>query len=380
MRSLRSTTFGAMLVIGPIAAAYTPTELDQLIGQVKSVATAGATPQLQHSLEALAAAPTDQLDDLLRGMAGASPLAENYLRSAADAVAERALVSRSAFPAEDLRAVLKDETLPPHARRVAYEWLVTFQPKLADELLPALANDSSLELRYDAVAQLMALAKDEADKPRKTELLQQALSSARNIEQIEACRDELAKLDVKVNVGDVLGFVRDWHAIGPFDYAGGKGFAEVYPPEAKVDLAATYPGKYGPGKKGEVSWKPLPAPDEMAELDLNAGLVNEKEVVGYAYATVNSPTEQPVEVRYSSKNATKVWLNGEVIADNEVYHSGSAVDQYSAPAKLRAGENTILVKIVQNDQTQPWTNVWGVQLRLTDALGGAAKLTATSRE
>ncbi len=363
-----------LLAVQP-ALALTPAELDSLIGEVKSAATASATPELQRALEGLAAAPTDQLDDLLRGMAGASPLAENYLRSAADAVAERALVSRSAFPAEDLRAVLKDDTLPPHARRVAYEWLVTFQPKLADELLPALANDSSIELRYDAVAQLMALAKDESDKTRKTELLQQALSAARNIEQLEACRDELGKLDVKVNLGDVLGFVREWQVIGPFDYAGGQGFAEVYPPEAKVDLAAKYPGK-----KGEVSWKPLAANDEMAELDLNAGLVNEKEVVGYAYATVTSPTEQPVEVRYSSKNATKVWLNGELIADNEVYHSGSAVDQYASPAKLRAGENTILVKIVQNDQTQPWTNVWGVQLRLTDALGGAAKLETTARE
>ncbi len=284
-------------------------------------------------------------------------------------MAERALVTRSAFPTEDLRAVLKDDTLPPHARRVAYEWLVTFQPKLADELLPALANDSSLELRYDAVAQLMALAEDEADKPRKTELLQQALQSARNIEQIEACRDELGKLEVKVNVGDVLGFVRDWHVIGPFDYAGGKGFHQVFPPEDKIDLTAKYPGK-----KGEVSWKPLSAPDEMAELDLNAGLVNEKEVVGYAYATVNSPTEQPVEVRYSSKNATKVWFNGQMVSYNEVYHAGSAVDQYAFPATLRAGENTILVKIIQNEQTQPWTNVWGVQLRLTDALGGAANI------
>jgi hypothetical protein len=365
----------ALLLAVQPALALTQAELGELIGQVKSVATAGATPQQQRAIAALTAAPTDQLDELLRGMSGASPLAENYLRSAADAVAERALVSRGAFPANELREVLADDSLTPHARRVAYEWLVTFQPKLADELLPALANDSSLELRYDAVAQLIAMASDEVDKPRKTELLQQALSAARNVEQLETCRDELAKLDVLVNLGDVLGFVRNWQVIGPFDYAGGKGFAEVYPPEENIDLAAKYPGK-----KEEVSWKPLAATDEMAELDLNAGLVNEKEVVGYAYTTINSPTEQPVEVRYGSKNATKVWLNGEVIADNEVYHSGSAVDQYSAPAKLRAGENTILVKIVQNDQTQPWTNVWGVQLRLSDSLGGATKLETIASE
>ncbi len=58
-----------LLAVQP-ALALTQAELGELIGQVKSVTTAGATPQQQRAIAALAAAPTDQLDDLLRGMAG----------------------------------------------------------------------------------------------------------------------------------------------------------------------------------------------------------------------------------------------------------------------------------------------------------------------
>ena len=75
------------------------------------------------------------------------------------------------------------------------------------------------------------------------------------------------------------------------------------------------------------------------------------------------------EIRYSSKNATKVWLNGRLIASNEVYHSGGGFDQYQVPVTLRDGENSVLIKVCQNEQKMPWEREWDFKLRVVDNLG-----------
>jgi hypothetical protein len=64
-------------------------------------------------------------------------------------------------------------------------------------------------------------------------------------------------------------------------------------------------------------------------------------------------------------------LNGELILSNEVYHAGNQIDQYNASAKLKAGENVIVVKVCQNEQTEPWAQDWAFQLRVCDSTGKA---------
>lgn len=56
---------------------------------------------------------------------------------------------------------------------------------------------------------------------------------------------------------------------------------------------------------------------------------------------------------------------------NEVYHSGSSLDQYVASGKLKRGRNVILLKICQNEQTENWAQDWEFQLRICDAVGTA---------
>ena len=70
-------------------------------------------------------------------------------------------------------------------------------------------------------------------------------------------------------------------------------------------------------------------------------------------------------------NANKVWLNGELLTANDVYPAGMELDQYRAKAQLRAGSNTILVKVCQNEQTESWAQRWSFQLRVCDAQGTA---------
>jgi len=74
-------------------------------------------------------------------------------------------------------------------------------------------------------------------------------------------------------------------------------------------------------------------------------------------------------VRLGCKNGWKVWLNGKFLFGRDVYHRGVEIDQYRLTAQLQPGRNVILVKCLQNEQTEDWTKEWEFQLRITDAQG-----------
>lgn len=298
------------------------------------------------------------------------PLIENWVRAAVDTIAERELAETGTLPSDRLEEFVLDNKQSPRARRVAYEWLSKVDADRAAGLLTDMLDDESLELRYDAIASLLAEAKAAGDETAKLAKYQRALRSARDKLQLKECAEALKELGQTPNMAKQVGFLIDWKVIGPFDNSQRAGFEREYPPEQGVDLDATYEGK-----DGSVAWKDAVAEQEDLEslgtVDLNAALVEEKSVLAYSYTTFRSAKEQPVEIRYESKEATKLWLNDKLIATKNVYHSGGGFDQYIVPCLLQQGENRILIKVCQNEQTQPWTRPWEFRLRITDDLGGA---------
>jgi hypothetical protein len=242
-------------------------------------------------------------------------------------------------------------------------------PTAADRWIPQMLDDPSVELRRDAVARLLdqaaaLAAKMQADAAVKT--FRQALGAARDLDQLQLAVDELKKLGVETDLPKQLGLITDWKVIGPFDNTAGKGYATVYPPEKGVDLTKTYAGK-----NGDVHWQDAASTDPFGHVDLNRALGTQKGVVGYAYAVFKSDRRQPVELRLGSDNAFQLWLNGKRINDAEIYHSFTSLDQYIARGVLEPGENQILVKLCQNEQTEDWAGDWKFQLRVCDATGGA---------
>ena len=130
-----------------------------------------------------------------------------------------------------------------------------------------------------------------------------------------------------------------WKIIGPFENADGQGFAAVYPPEQKLDFAATYPGKNGE----PAAWKDLELPDGQ----LTSVKVFREE--NHAFMTVyltreittNRATELPIAL--GSGGPLTVWLNGtQLLADNNARQP--APDQVHATLKLKPGKNTLLIK------------------------------------
>lgn len=346
-------------------------EWNQAVAAVKSVG-----PEAKNHLAAQAAWPVlanadaEGLLALLASLDDASPLAANWIYAAVDTVVERSATGEGRLPLDAIETFVFDRKHAPAARRRAYEILVAARPESADRILPQMLDDASLEMRRDAVARLIDQSGRLAGESKKEPaigLLRRALVAARDVDQIRDVARRLTTLGETVDLARQLGFVMHWQVIGPFDNTAGRGFATSYSPEADIRLDAACEGKHGP-----VRWKPCEATGELCVVDLNRALVEEKSVCGYALAEVRSPTAQAVEIRLTSFNAVKVWLNGRLIDEHAVYHGGSQLDQYRSRATLEPGVNRLLVKVCQNNQTQDWAKPWQFQLRLCDALGAAA--------
>jgi hypothetical protein len=163
-----------------------------------------------------------------------------------------------------------------------------------------------------------------------------------------------------------MGFVLNWKVIGPFDNVADKGWNAAYPPETMIDLDGEYEGQQGP-----IKWLQHATTDDYGKVDLTKALDKHKGAVAYAYAELHVDRPQPCDLRLGSPNATKVWLNGQLLSETHVYHASEAVDQYIAKGQLQAGKNAILLKICQNEQKEEWAQTWQFQLRVCDAIGTA---------
>ena len=205
-------------------------------------------------------------------------------------------------------------------------------------------------------------------------LYQQALTFARDVDQIEAIAKKLRELGQSVDLPRVFGWLMKWKVIGPFDSVGGKGFEAVYPPEQAIQLGAEYDGK-----SAKVTWKDLVSADEYGVVDLNKAYGALKGVAGYTFTEFEVENAQPVELRLGSQNSWKIWLNGKFLFGREEYHRGREIDQYRVSATLQPGRNTLLVKVCQNEQKDDWAGEWQFQLRVCDPLGTPVAFVAGDR-
>ena len=358
------------VLIACVGLSASAADLSTLIKTLQAVGPEGAGNEAAaDAWQELARADARQIPEILAGLDAANPLAANWIRTAVDAIAERQLQTGGKLPAAELQRFALDTDHAPKARRLAYEWLVRVDPTAPRRLLPDMLDDPSLELRRDAVTRRIQAAGELQAAGKTKEAVaayEEVLSAARDADQVKTLAGRLRKLDREVDLPRHFGYLTDWHVIGPFDNTDEKGFDAVYPPEGKIDLKATYPGKNGP-----VKWTEVAATGDFASVDLNKPLGEEKSVVGYAVTRFVSPRRQEVEVRMMSFNALKVWVNGRLVDQHNVYHAGAQMDQYVCRVTLEPGENVIRVKACQNKIMEEWARYWQFQLRVCDARGTA---------
>ena len=147
-----------------------------------------------------------------------------------------------------------------------------------------------------------------------------------------------------------------WLTLGLFDNTGGVGFNTEYILEdtTQIDLTGQYEGV-----NEQISWKKLSDDTFNGFIDFGS---DTNWSVSYAWVTVASPNERKVHFRFDSDDQGKIWLNGEEIFANTQDKSIS-LDRDIIPVTLKAGKNTILVKVCNEEKT------CGFYLRVTDTDG-----------
>lgn len=143
---------------------------------------------------------------------------------------------------------------------------------------------------------------------------------------------------------------RRWMVLGEFPNWNGGGHGAVYAPEQGIELAARYPGWHGP--VGWRQWHTLAA--DRHELNLHAalnfrapGLSHANGGTAYAYAEFNAERRQDARITTVSAHGVKVWLNGALIVAQEYSSDGRVIDTM-APALVKQGRNTLLIKSSQS--------------------------------
>jgi hypothetical protein len=140
--------------------------------------------------------------------------------------------------------------------------------------------------------------------------------------------------------------IADWMVVGPLP--GGKGpDAERLRPEEQLDLSAAYPARDG----GQVRWtryrvQPAEVVDGFSGVVNFRALYNVDNATAFATTTIASSNAATVDLLFRHDDGALVWVNSQ-----EVYRATKPRALYDGeariPATLTAGENTILVKVDQ---------------------------------
>jgi cellulose synthase operon protein C len=165
-----------------------------------------------------------------------------------------------------------------------------------------------------------------------------------------------------------LGFVRTMKVIGAFDNEDGKGLAEAYPPESKVDLSTEVPGT-----TVAIRWRTAETILGFASVPLQDLVYPNQGAVAYAVFWVRVPAATEATLRISTEVPVAAWVDhGEVAREDRVQHWG--LDNVTAPVTLRAGWNEVLVKSAVK------SGAWHLAARITDRDGNAIPNLTTTVE
>lgn len=351
------------LTCGLLTVLCTVTSADDF-DAIRTVGDGGkGTAEARAARDALVKGGSKNLIPTLKAFKGSSLLASNWLRSAFEAIADAEIKAGRSLPKGELLSFISDTSESPAARRMAYEWLLKRRPELKDELIPGMLMDPAPEFRRDAVARLIEQAKN-ANGSAATALYRDALRGAVHEDQVKEISTKLREADIEVDLQKHFGFLTSWKIVGPFDNKDKKGFPVAYPPEKSLDLNADYEGQLG-----NVTWQTIESDDDYGVVNIAEQIENYKGSLMYATTTYQSDREQALEIRLGTPNAWKLWVNGELVFQREEYHRGTKMDQYKVPVTLKAGVNTILLKVCQNEQEDSWAQRYQFQLRICDSTG-----------
>ena len=147
-------------------------------------------------------------------------------------------------------------------------------------------------------------------------------------------------------MGVGTGSIRHWVVMGPLaPKRKGAWDWTVHPPEKRVDLAGTVPGRDGP-----VRWEAVRGTPNSLALGRRYG--EQKPAVAYALTAIRASEAVTVEVSVKTQSGVQVWHNGDVVL-LAPEPAGRRSRTRAGTCTLAKGLNVLMFKMVH--QRGPWT-------------------------
>ena len=181
------------------------------------------------------------------------------------------------------------------------------------------------------------------------------VDAARRLVAYFEAREEL---ELAERTGRTTGLIRSWKVIGAFDNDQGRGFHAVHPPELEVDFDAELRGV-----RTMVGWTDVTQIDRAGIVRIGDQVSPDRWVVAYLATHVHSDVSRDVQLRLTTPTATRAWLNGGLVVDQERI-SRASTDNIVIPVHLERGWNRLLVKSAQDA-----AGAWVLGARFTDREG-----------
>ena len=146
-------------------------------------------------------------------------------------------------------------------------------------------------------------------------------------------------------------FIREWTVLvgipieGPFQDALDHDYLATFGGEKTLSPKA---GMAYRMESGELRWKHYESPtNELIFINCNDNPTGRSEsVLAYGYGVINAPNDMQGTLGIAADDGIKVWLNGEEIFRKDD-PQGFKIDKDIIPIKLKAGPNSLLVKVTQ---------------------------------
>ncbi len=370
---LRTCCLAVLLTAVAALPAAADDDVASLLKQIRAAGPKGAgSPEARAAWDRLVTRGPAVLPALLEAMDTPDTVVANWLRTAFDRIVDETDPCKGGKGIDTDAVGLRRATPSRQGRaRLALDLVEELRPGTRSGLLRGWTDDP--EFRHDAIEQKLELGRDGKEASRLEQrlvALHKLFVATRDLLQSRVVAAKLKEAGAPVSVADHFGFLRDWYVIGPFDARGMKGFKTAYPPEEKIDLAATYDGK---GKKA--AWKRYLSPEtiggnHVALVNLREPLGDAEDAVAYAYTAFEVVEAREVEFRGAADDNLTVWINGARVFGFEEYRNGVRFDRHRFRVRLKTGVNTVLVKVCQapSDPTHTEPN-WEFLLRVCDADG-----------
>lgn len=181
------------------------------------------------------------------------------------------------------------------------------------------------------------------------------VDAARRLVVMYEGRERFAEADA---LASQLGFVDRWSLIGAFDNDQGRGLLATHPPEEGIDMDAEVRGLLLP-----VRWRGDVLRDRGGMVRIGDQVSPDRWAVAYLLTHVHSDEPRDVQLRVTTGDGVRVWLNGALVIDQERV-ARAATDNLVIPVHLERGWNRILAKSAHDD-----AGAWIFGARITEVDG-----------